>query len=461
MYASIIALVCLGFALAWTALNKSGIPAFDWYVSLVLIGLSLIGFWLRPRRLLCPPLPAWLNWTICGLLVYLVFQVIPLPLPLLNLLSPTRAELTRSLFPVTGPITAAPISVDPAAHILWSLTIAGCVAVFFLVRDLTFRFQNRLFFAALPLFLVAGFEAILGLIQIAGGAEQAVGSYNSRDHYCCILELTLPLTIGFGFLFFNRRHDGPSIWPVVQAVACWLTSGLLTLGILFSLSRAGWIDSIAALLVLAILILFPGVHSMRWRIGLFGGIVLAVVALFVFASPAAMLVRLTSATTTESEGRLYIWKELVPLLRNFRWFGTGLMGFDPVFLKYQAFINTRRIDFAHNDFLQYLIELGLLGFVPLMLSLAAIVWPVVRDSWPSASFRPGLSSENRLLLAACVASFTALWIHSLVDFNLYIPANIFTFAWILGFASALTASRAPKSDNASKNTNQHSVLSQP
>jgi O-antigen ligase len=208
------------------------------------------------------------------------------------------------------------------------------------------------------------------------------------------------------------------------------------LGILFSLSRAGWIDSLVSLLVLATLILFPRTSSTTGRAAIFSGLAVLVLAAFLIASPDAMLGRLVGTVTTDSNGRLFIWHQLMPLLHDFRWFGTGLMGFDPVFLKYQNFVNQARIDFAHNDFLQYLIEMGIIGFVPTLIALGVIVWPVTRDSW-FASGKP----EIRVLLAGCAASFTALFLHSLVDFNLYIPANVFAFAWILGFGSALTRLR--------------------
>jgi O-antigen ligase len=155
-----------------------------------------------------------------------------------------------------------------------------------------------------------------------------------------------------------------------------------------------------------------------------------------------MLNRLVGTLAPDAEGRIYIWRELLPLLHQFRWFGTGLMGFDPVFLKYQAIVNAKRIDFAHDDFLQYLIELGLVGFIPLLVCLGAIVRPIAQGSWKSCSWKSavrssGTAPEVRLLLIGCVAGFAALFAHSLVDFNLYVPANLFSFAWLLGFGSSL------------------------
>jgi hypothetical protein len=40
------------------------------------------------------------------------------------------------------------------------------------------------------------------------------------------------------------------------------------------------------------------------------------------------------------------------------------------------------------------------------------------------------------LAIACAGSFTAILLHSFVDFNLYVPANSLLFAWIAGIGSA-------------------------
>ena len=434
MMASYASIFFLGMALAWAATNKSGVLPFDWYVSMLLIGLAFLAYWSRRRQTLAPPLPKWLRWTIAAVVLYMAFQLIPLPLSLLAVLSPTRVEFARALQPVSGSLPSTPLSVDPPADLLWVLTLLGCLAAFFLLRELAFRFKARPGLVLLPLLAVATFEAALGLIQVSAGATQATGTYNGRDHYVCILELSLPLTIAYGMVLFSRpRYSGHahagnvSFLPMLAAAGVWLLASIQLLAILASLSRAGILDTLIALLALGLLFLSPRLSSPVSRIAVVISLLLGLAAVLIFASPAGLLARLAD-TDTQSEGRFLIWSQALPLHKAFAWFGTGLMGFDPTFLKYQASMNSLRVDFAHNDYLQYLIELGIIGFVPLMAAVGGVIWPIF-----TAALRSG--RERRILVVGCTGSLLALAVHSSFDFNLYVPANVLASAWVMACGS--------------------------
>ena len=70
---------------------------------------------------------------------YVAFQLLPLPLPLLRLLSPRRAEITDALGTVMPRPWFAPLSVEPAATAVALTTVLACVLCFLLVRELTWR----------------------------------------------------------------------------------------------------------------------------------------------------------------------------------------------------------------------------------------------------------------------------------------------------------------------------------
>jgi len=93
-------------------------------------------------------------------------------------------------------------------------------------------------------------------------------------------------------------------------------------------------------------------------------------------------------------------------------------------------------DFAHNDYLQVLAELGIVGFAAGLVFVLRILIGVGRKVLYAHSI------DERCRSIACVAAMTAMLLHSLVDFNMYVPANAMVFAWIAGVASASLARRS-------------------
>jgi O-antigen ligase len=87
------------------------------------------------------------------------------------------------------------------------------------------------------------------------------------------------------------------------------------------------------------------------------------------------------------------------------------------------------VDYAHNDYLQTLAELGIVGFA---LGLA-LVWRIMTRVVRLALFHQ--ESPGWALALGLAGGIAALLLHSLTDFNLYIPANAMTLAWICGLAA--------------------------
>jgi O-antigen ligase len=80
---------------------------------------------------------------------------------------------------------------------------------------------------------------------------------------------------------------------------------------------------------------------------------------------------------------------------------------------------------AHNDYLEYLSELGLVGF----LWLAGVVLYIALDSFLTWSKRR--NPEIKGLAMGGIISVFIILIHSLTDFNLHIPANTLLFSVVL------------------------------
>src|SRR5262249_46659592 len=83
---------------------------------------------------------------------------------------------------------------------------------------------------------------------------------------------------------------------------------------------------------------------------------LAISALLVFfLVPPELINRYSSRLV---EGRSALWRDTLPLVRIFPLLGCGLGGYRSVFNQTKASFFLFDVDYAHNDYLQLLVELG-------------------------------------------------------------------------------------------------------
>jgi len=287
---------------------------------------------------------------------------------------------------------------------------------------------------ALPVLAVAAVEAGIGLIQVATGLNQATGTYRNHDHYSALLEMALPFSILYGLTILRtrrRRFNSPA-GPAIQACLLWTVAVLLLVAIIYSLSRGGFIVTVCVLLFLAAFTLGPRFRSSGWGWWSFAGISAAVIFVLILCTPDPLLARfavLSGTGTAQTDPRIFVWHDTLPLIREYLWLGCGLGGFEPGFMRHQTALANFLIGWAHNDYLQFLAELGLVGVLLITVFAAGILRQIFRGI-------AKLEDENRrLLVIACAGAFAAMLLHSLVDFNMYVPADAMTLAWIAGIGS--------------------------
>jgi hypothetical protein len=159
-------LVACGAALAWAVANKGAVLPADRFASALAFGvIALVLFLLARRSSLAPRLFPWIRWPALLLPVYAVLQLVPLPLGVLRVLSPARAEQIGTLGPVAGAMRFAPLSVMPSATVRLAVTMGACLLIFLVIRELAWRRPERQWTLAFPLVFVAAIEAALGLAQ--------------------------------------------------------------------------------------------------------------------------------------------------------------------------------------------------------------------------------------------------------------------------------------------------------
>ncbi len=123
-----------------------------------------------------------------------------------------------------------------------------------------------------------------------------------------------------------------------------------------------------------------------------------------------------------------IWRDTLTLIHQHPLFGTGLGTFSVAYTSVQSAFLTLLVDHAHCDYLEVVSELGLPGGI---LVFGSIFWILAR------AVRRYRKTEDRFEAAVClgcIGSIAAILVHSVADFNLYIPANALVFTVTLALA---------------------------
>jgi len=263
----------------------------------------------------------------------------------------------------------------------------------------------------------------------------------NRNHFAGLLEMVLPFAVMYPIAIGRRVRSRDSLPVGAAAMACAMlaVAALILLGIIYSFSRMGFIVSLCSLFVIGAVSLSAGLPAgKRWlALGLAGSLV---VCGFFLLPPDPLADRFAKLGTDEEitlGDRFLIWKDTRNLIKAYPIFGCGLGGYEAAFEKFNVSMPRFGVDFAHNDYLQALAELGVIGSFMIALPLAGIFASAVRAAWRHSEF------EGRCLGLACTSAMLAILVHSVVDFNLYIPANALVLAWISGISAALQFSSHP------------------
>ena len=418
------------------------------WIALAIAVASAACIALRPHTVLTSALTLE-DFLLAALAAWMLAAMIPLPPALVQFLSPHRADAALAARALAENNHAAwfPLSSAPAATFERLLFVFPAMAVFVAAREMPGWWPGRrAWIAVAPVIAVAAIEGALGATQTDGALDGAPGfrtvsgTYVNRNHYAGLLALALPLALAWAAALWERaarreRARPEPGWPPIGAVlgvaTLLVAAAAILAGVILSLSRMGLAAALTALATVA----FGWLWLRRRRHRTSGWLwllpILMVIGIVAFLSTDAMVLRLGEALGggIEDEGRVTLWRESWRLFRAYPFTGTGLGTYEHALYPFRSWMPMNAVQFAHNDYLQILNELGVTGFA-LAMTLAACI---VRRSialW----LRP--ESRYSWLGLGLLAAFAAAGIHSVVEFNLYIPANALALAWLAGVAAS-------------------------
>jgi O-antigen ligase len=145
-----------------------------------------------------------------------------------------------------------------------------------------------------------------------------------------------------------------------------------------------------------------------------GGLAVILVGVFAWAGA-----DVTDRFTSGSVGlRRVIWRDSVAVVRDFPLVGTGLNTFGTAMLSYQTTQRDTHFQEAHNDYLQILVEGGLLIGMPAAFALVMLARAVRR--------RFATHQDEAMaywLRVGATTGLIAIGLQSLVEFSLQMPGN--------------------------------------
>ena len=397
-------------------------------------------------------------------LVLLIIQILPIPIWLRDVVSP--APLNRSLLlpssPEYGakPLQSSWTQISLYPPVTWDALIdfSICLVLAWVIFN-AIRQKDRQRTVLLSVIGIGSFQALYGLLEYCSGRqgifffskmhyrEDVTGTYINHNHFAGLLDLSIPILTAFlwtacsehGFPTTKTNH---ARWPreTIYRILTWsaLLSAMLV-SLVLSHSRGGLFSVGSALLLLAFFLL----NRRRPSANRLNRLILAP-ALLAMAFLSNELISRFSYSFRDAPERIGIWKDATKVVKDFPLWGTGLGTFKYVLPNYREKVDIVMVDgvprqaswnFAHNDYLQLLVECGILG-----LFLAG--WGIVL--W-GRQFRQGLeitpNVENQNLRYGLACSVVALLIHSFMDFNLHIPANAFLFVVCLSLSISYGSSQ--------------------
>jgi len=322
------------------------------------------------------------------------------------------------------------------------LQVLVCALLFFVITNNLYRQRSvqvvsfTLIFLGLAISCFAVYQFLTHSHRVWGSISpypgRASGTYISPNNLAGFLDLILPLTVAW---LLTGRMTAVVRILVGYAALVMLAAMALTF------SRGGWISVTSGLVILLGILCFHRNHRLP------AVLLLAILAvggmIFVtqYLSKTLGYIRHVgnSGETSDLVIRRDIWVAAAQMWRDHFWWGVGPAHYDCRFREYRPESVQLSPDRAHNDYLNLLADWGTVGGLVVVAGLVTFgvglqkTWKYVRPS--ENDFGRGQSNRFAFFLGAGTA-LLALMVHSIVDFNLHIPANAILGVTLLALLSS-------------------------
>jgi len=380
---------------------------------------------------------------------YTVLFWLPLPSGIISFLSPVRYDSVLTAQKLTNIVfEGQTLSYSSLNAFTWWVFLLSLYCFFFVVRYLSVN-KNFLMFILLIMIGLGIIEAIYGLIQavvpstgvlwvdyVKDYMGNARGTFINRNHFAGFIELIWPLALGVTIAMTDRKNSLKNALAsdlLNRQALMALCIVVLLLALVLSRSRAGIAGGIIGLVTFWYLAR-PNIRriALHTRL-LMGGIVvvLSIYCLTIGVGPTVKRFLLID----DRNSRIDIWEDSLSIIEDHP-LGIGLRNYENVFQIYNQHSTSGKIvKYAHNDYLQLLIETGWVGFFCI---IGGFVYFVGKSFRIIRQFDEKDDPMRFFLAVGAFSGIMSMAFHSLFDFNLQIPANCLYFVVLMAILSSCT-----------------------
>ncbi len=385
---------------------------------------------------------------------YILLQLIPLPAEVVRIISPSTYGLYQEIIGIVDPIEWISLSINKKAtleELIRYISYAG----FYLLTVQLLSHRSLLKKTVKYLAIFATVLSVSAILQRFTSPDKILwfyesstgfGPYVNNNHYAGLMEMIFPVVFAL-FLFSKPRVSYPSLRGKIveffnhirtsEHILLGFSSLLIALSVFLSLSRGGIIFlCISAGFCFLMIGLKQGtLRSSGSTVFLLFFLLIISVGWFGWKPIFQEFENTRNEKGELVENRSIYWQGGLSAFKDFPVTGTGMGTLKDIYPRYQPKLTGRRVTHAHNDYIEFLVNGGLVGFLLFFGFLMTIIYKTLK------AFRKRREPYAIFIYIGSISGIVAILLHSLTDFNLQIGANGLYVFFLCGLAVCASHTR--------------------
>lgn len=286
--------------------------------------------------------------------------------------------------------------------------------------------------------LVATGEASLAIIQFSSNNEFfyfgipiikkgiALGTYPNPDHFVLLMEISIPLTFALltHKLKYGKKHGRDGSQSLIILITYAIMIILFLAGAVVSGSRAG--IPLAFLSGFLSYLIFMHKRDSKYFFVSTSIILVITIGLLSVLDLAPVINRFITHNPF-IDGRWVIFANTWDGIKTFFPLGSGPGTFPDIYRIFQPITQSGFVNHAHNDYLELIFEIGLLGifFITIFFYKAIKTWKHIKK------IKKIKKRELHYIRIATGIGILVMLLHSILEFNMHDATNILIFSTLI------------------------------